>query len=82
MTLLTQDGTRAVVMSLSARLQNMQTNEEIEVNVFLDTCSNVTLLTQDAANRLNLKCTDMKFSLSGIGDKRRAWTPRLSTPSR
>ena len=70
MTLLTQDGTRAVVMSLSARLQNMQTNEEIEVNVFLDTCSNVTLLTQDAANRLNLKCTDMKFSLSGIGDKK------------
>ena len=58
-------------MTLPARLQNMQTGAEIEVNVFLDTCSNVTLLTQDAANLLNLESTSADFSLSGIGDTKK-----------
>ena len=68
--MLSNNGTKAVVMTLSARLRNMQTDAEIEVNVFLDTCSNVTLLTQDAANRLNLTGVDAKVSLTGIGDKK------------
>ena len=68
--MLTNNGTKAVVMTLSARLVNMQTNAEIEVNVFLDTCSNVTLLTQDAADRLNLTGVEAKVSLTGIGDKK------------
>ena len=68
--MLTNNGTKAVVMTLSARLRNMQTDAEIEVNVFLDTCSNVTLLTQDAADRLNLTGIDAKVSLTGIGDKK------------
>ena len=55
-------------MTIPARLQNMLTNEELEVNVFLDTCSNVTLLTQEAADKLNLTGTDAEFSLKGIGD--------------
>ena len=68
--MLSNNGTKAVVMTLSARLRNMQTDAEIEVNVFLDTCSNVTLLTQDAADRLNLTGVEAKVSLTGIGDKK------------
>ena len=68
--MLTNNGTKAVVMTLSARLRNMQTDAEIEVNVFLDTCSNVTLLTQNAADRLNLTGIAAKVSLTGFGDKK------------
>ena len=77
MSLLTKNGTKAVVMTLPARLQNMQTSAEIEVNVFLDTCSNVTLLTQNAADRLNLTSSDAKFSLSGIGDTKTSMVSAL-----
>ena len=77
MLLLTKNGTKAVVMTLPARLQNMHTGAEIEVNVFLDTCSNVTLLTQSAADRLNLNSANAEFSLSGIGDTKTSMVSAL-----
>ena len=55
-------------MIVTARISNPKNGFETTVNVILDSGSNISLMTENTAQQLNLEGTEAPFKLSGIGD--------------
>ena len=62
---------------MSARLINSDLGKDLIVNVILDTGSDITLMTAQAAEALELEGDEVPFQLSGVTDQVNQITSQL-----